>query len=68
MAVSYQNIMLSVVTLILQWFLVLDELQTERRRYRVREKCQCSKARDLIKDCHNLKHYMSLMSTQGITV
>ena len=61
MAVSYHNIMLSVVTLILQWFLVLDQLQTERRRYRVTENCQCSKAKDLIKNCHNLKHYMSLI-------
>ena len=62
MAVSYENIMISVVTLILQWFLVLDQLKTERRRYyRVTENCQCSKAKELIEDCHNLKHYMSLI-------
>ena len=62
---SIDDEIFNIVSLIVQWFLVLDQIRYERASEAYfsdsRSKCQCAKARDIVEKCTSAKHDLSLI-------
>ena len=62
---SIDDEIFNIVSLIVQWYLVLDQIRYERSSEAYftdsRPKCQCAKARDIVEKCTSAKHDLSLI-------
>jgi len=62
---SIDDEIFNIVSLIVQWYLVLDQIRYERASEAYfsdsRSKCQCAKARDIVEKCTSAKHDLSLI-------
>ena len=62
---SIDDEIFNIVSLIVQWYLVLDQIRYERASEAYftdsRPKCQCAKARDIVEKCTSAKHDLSLI-------